>query len=121
MKKTTLLAILFLIAGNSFAQGWQIRQAKIDHIQAGNGEFFFISLSADTKTLADCESSWGADWVAVPLDNVTEKTKYMLSLAMSAQASGALVDVGGTRSNCTSTSFGALPIMTFIRVGDYTQ
>jgi len=120
MKKIILSVLLMTFSGNVLATGWQLRQVKIDHIQAGNDEYIFASFSGDTDTLSDCTGTWGADWAAIPLSNMTEKTKYMISFAMSAQASGTLVDIGGTKGDCLPNK-GDLPVITFIRVGDYLK
>lgn len=122
MKKTIVLFItLFLLPVFASAEGWQLRQVKINHLQSGSGEAFMFSFSSDTKVISNCDvGAWGENWGGVSLDNVTEQKKYMLTLAMSAHASGKLVDIGGTKGSCL-TGFGNLPIITYIRVGDYTK
>ena len=120
VKNLCVSLFLIVLSGYTLAEGWQIRQVKIDHIQAGNGENFYLSFNAETKGPSECAATWGADWAIIPLTNISERKKYMISLAMSAQASGMLVDVGGTKGDCHSSN-GNLPEITYIRVGDYTK
>lgn len=120
MKK--LLAVALILFTNvALAEGWSLRQVKINHTQSGNGDAFFFSFSGETKTLSECDvGAWGDNWGAVSLSNLTEQKKYLISLAMSAQASGKLVDIGGVKGQCLA-GFGNVPEITYIRVGNYLK
>lgn len=119
MIKKLLLAVLLSICGTASAAGWALNQVKIKHVQSGNSEYFYLSLSEDTKGVSECAGTWGADWGIIDLNSMTEKKRYMLTLAIAAQTSGALVDIGGTKQDCSASNVGELPIISFIRVGDF--
>jgi hypothetical protein len=121
VKKLFFILSVFCFSTLANAEGWQLSQVKIKHLQSGNGDVFYFSFSKDTKVVSQCEvGSWGADWGAVSLTSMSEQKKYLLTLAMSAHASGKLVDIGGTKGSCMS-SFGDVPEITYIRVGDFRQ
>jgi hypothetical protein len=78
-----------------FAENWQIRQVKINHIQAGIANVVWMTISGNVKDRSGCSSQWGDNWVAIPLDSMTELKKQIINMATVAHTSGQLVDFGG--------------------------
>lgn len=116
----SIIFILFpslLFSSVAKAEGWQIRQVEINHIQAGNAERIYITVNANVKELSGCTTAWDENWATIPLANMTEVKKHLINFATVAQTSKQKVDVGGTVGDCS----GDLPVITFIRVGDHTK
>ena len=119
MFKGIVFVGLLLIGTVAYAAGWSLNQVNIKHVQSGNGEFFYLSTTGDTKGPSECAATWGAHWGTIDLSTMTEQKRYMLTLAIAAQSSGTKVDIGGTKLDCSATNRGELPIITYIRVGNH--
>ena len=111
------VATSILISGNALA--WELRQVKVNHVQVGNADQFYITVAGDVASASGC-SNMPADkgWMSFSLGDMNERKKTIISFALAAQASGQLVDVGSTVSGCNS--LGTADIQ-FIRIGDWRK
>lgn len=113
----TLLLLLTLSSSLALAEGWQVRQVEINHIQVGNANSVFMTLSGPVRAASGCDNRWGDNWVTVPLEPMTDLKKHLINFATVANTTKQKVDLGGTVGNCQDS----VPVISFIRVGDYTK
>jgi hypothetical protein len=117
-KKLNIFIVSIMISTSVFSS-WQVRQTKINHVQAGNANYFQMTVSGDVASASGCtHMSTGKQWVGFSLAEMNERKKILISLALAAQASGQLVDVGSEVDGCNSAGIADLQ---FIRVGDYLK
>jgi len=114
-----ILAFLFVINSVNANAAWQLRQVKINHVQAGNANYFYITVAGDVAGASGCANMpGGKGWLSFSLNEMNERKKMLMSLALTAQTSGQLVDVGSTVSGCNSAGTADLQ---FIRIGDWSK
>jgi len=95
--------------------GWQIRQVKINHVQVGNANYFYITVAGASGC---ANMTGGKGWLSFGLNEMNERKKMLMSLALTIQVSGQPVDVGSTISGCNSVGTADLQ---FIRLGDWSK
>jgi hypothetical protein len=112
--KVQCLLLTGLLSFGVNAGNWLVSQTKIAHVQIGNGDLMYMSFdnSIDTSGF-NCGTDVVKNWAAIPLDNENPKVKSIISLALSAQAQGIPVDLGGTET-CVGSTY---PLLTYIRIG----
>jgi len=113
MKIQCLLLSSFLSFGVN-AGNWLVSQTTLAHVQIGNADLMYVSFNSSIDTTNfSCGTSVVKNWAALPLNNESAKTKSIISLALSAQAQGIPVDIGGTET-CVGSAY---PLITSIRIG----
>ncbi len=107
-----------VFSGNANA-AWQLRQVKINHVQTGNADYFYMTVAGDVASASGCENMpGGKGWVSFSLNEMDERKRMLMSLALTAYTSGQLVDIGSTTSGCNSKGTAEFQ---FIRLGDWQQ
>ncbi|KZZ48824.1 hypothetical protein A3759_17815 [Thalassolituus sp. HI0120] len=96
---------------------WFVSQVKIEHIQVGSSNAFYIAFDGEIETSGHgCNEQPFKNKAAMPLDVEDLRAKTIISLAASAQAQGVKVDIAGVKE----CSVGGYLRINAIRVGEMT-
>jgi len=115
-----IFIVLSVISG--LANSWEITQVKINHVQTASTEslidHFYITVGTTAETKSGCTQVWGKkNWLGFKIDTTNEKQKLLISMILTAYASGTLVDVGSSVTGCIANA--PVAKLDYVRVGNY--
>jgi len=118
VKRLLLSSLLFCTSTFAGDMDWLVSLVDIEHIQVGSSNAFYIAFDGEIETSGHvCSEQPFKNKAAMPLGVEDLRAKTIISLATSAQAQGAKVDIAGVKE----CSVGGYLRINAIRIGQVSE